>query len=543
MSTDNTVIILQTALSKAKINVNPKRVELILLTHPLYPSLKSVCDTLSQLGIKHYALKLKDDEVQQLADPFIAHLNVSGGQLAFVETVRGNTVHLRLGQGKIDHVSFSSFAQKFSGAVVLIEPKQPVKEHDSVHTIAAEWLKKALVPLSIAIILLLITTIILGKNSGIGVSSTLYYLLLTKGLGITLSVLLVLHEMKVYVPFTEKLCNLAPRSDCSSVLSSKASQLVGPIGLADVGLIYFVATLTYLVSVMSGGSPWPLAAISLLALGAPMYTIPAQLRMGRWCPLCLSVMLVLIAEFMLLAPSLRLTTFSVTDVFMVLLSITAPLTLWLLYKHLHHTAKALHQQQNIYYALKRQPAVLLALMGQRYYGPLPPVGDGLKYGNQQAPVEVKAFMSLRCKHCAKAFAELRELITNNPEICVSVVLAPPASDEQQVILAHIYTQHHEQGANASMDFLASWYSNPNGATQAVISQDKQNTKKVDITSWLEQNRKLFEHCHVAGTPTILANGFEYPQQYGINEIHHYIPQILSLTQRRKGQEAQTVAHL
>jgi hypothetical protein len=94
-----------------------------------------------------------------------------------------------------------------------------------------------------------------------------------------------------------------------------------------------------------------------------------------------------------------------------------------------------------------------------------------------------------------------------------------------------------------MDFLASWYSNPNGATQAVISQDNQNTKKVDITSWLEQNRKLFEHCHVAGTPTILANGFEYPQQYGINEIQHYIPQILTLTQRRKGQEAQTVAHL
>lgn len=61
---DNVVFILQKALKCYKIKVTKTSVKEFLLSHPYYPSLKSVCDALNKWNIDNYALNLELDEIK-----------------------------------------------------------------------------------------------------------------------------------------------------------------------------------------------------------------------------------------------------------------------------------------------------------------------------------------------------------------------------------------------------------------------------------------------------------------------------------------------
>ncbi len=85
MAEDNTIFVLQKALMAHKAKVTKDSAAEFLLSHPRFPSLKSVCDGLKGWNIDHYPLKLSKQEILDLEPPFIAHIDIAVGQLALVE--------------------------------------------------------------------------------------------------------------------------------------------------------------------------------------------------------------------------------------------------------------------------------------------------------------------------------------------------------------------------------------------------------------------------------------------------------------------------
>jgi len=67
--------------------VAESHLRLRLESHPDYPSLLAVQDTLDELGINGYACQGTKEELKNENKPFLAHFNMSGGHVLFFKDV------------------------------------------------------------------------------------------------------------------------------------------------------------------------------------------------------------------------------------------------------------------------------------------------------------------------------------------------------------------------------------------------------------------------------------------------------------------------
>ena len=334
-SKDNTVYVLQSAARKLKIRVTKSSIREFLLAHPHYPTLKSVCDALKEWHVNRYPLRLESAEIKELQVPFIAHLNVSGGQLAFVEKIQDSRFFYQAYAGKTQKELFEVFAGKLSGAVILMEADSHSGERQYRDNRQNEVLNRMLLPLRITtILLLLFINLFLNSGGSIFQSQTMRWALaITKLAGITTCIFLILKELKIANKLTQKICSFSTKTDCDTVLSSGASRLFGWTTWADAGLIYFTGTLVYLFETTGDTSLSVLALISLFSLPYPLFSIWYQaIKLKKWCPFCLVIQIILIVEFVLLYPQLKSVSVSGADILRFLASVITPMIIWMLFK-------------------------------------------------------------------------------------------------------------------------------------------------------------------------------------------------------------------
>ena len=332
---DNTVFVLQKAVEQLKIKVSKESIKEDLLSNPNYPKLKSICDTLKKYNVEYYPLKLTIEEIKDLEMPFIAHSDQGGGRLVFVKEIKSNKVTFFVSEKKIETRDFENFARLLSGAVILMQAKEDSGEKEYKTKRQNELINKTLLPLGIiSIIIWIIFNLFSRSNiSGFQPGYILSGLIATKITGLVASLFLVLYELKVQIPIADKICRFSSKTDCDTVLSSNASKLFGWINWADAGLIYFTGTLLYLSTVIESSSLWILSLISTSALPYPVFSIYYQgVKAKKWCPFCLLVQLVLIAEFILLFPLIKLVSISITQLLAITLSFLVPASIWFIFK-------------------------------------------------------------------------------------------------------------------------------------------------------------------------------------------------------------------
>jgi ABC-type bacteriocin/lantibiotic exporter with double-glycine peptidase domain len=199
MALDSTIYILQKALSRAGISVHRLTFEDELVGHPYFPSIKSISDVLSQIGVKHYAIRLEKDELSLINKPFIAHLTAGGGQLVLVEQVKTSQVTLLLSPGNRKRMVLHAFANLFSGAVVIIESNQPKAKPGKGYSNKDEMIRAlpiALVLLGFFMLMGHLFVSYIGLDYPTGVPR--YLLPITKLLGLSLTMMLVLPQGAKY---------------------------------------------------------------------------------------------------------------------------------------------------------------------------------------------------------------------------------------------------------------------------------------------------------------------------------------------------------
>lgn len=541
---DNTLFVLKRTIKKFRIKVSEKTIKTSLYAHPRYPTLKSVCDALKKWKIEHYPLKLELNEIKELELPFIAHLNESGGQLAFVEKIGNNKVEYFIQNNKRQIAGFDEFAEKLSGAVVLIEPNQKISEPNYKQEEQNRILDKMLLPTGIlAVLLLSLYVLIPNLNSGFYGNLVFLELLFLSILGIVASVFLVMHEFKIHTSIADKLCGFSSKTDCDSVLSSDASKLIGNINWADAGLIYFSGVFIFLLGSASLPALSLLAILSALSLPYPLFSVYYQsVKLKKWCPFCLLVQLLLVGEFMVLLPVFRNLSFTVIDCLRLAVAFSVPAMLWVLYKTLREKTTWGEQQHDALVTLKRNPGLFKALLIANEHVEISTNEKSLLLGNPSAPVTITAFLSLYCGPCASAFSKLKALLDACPEIKLNAVFSVYPDDETQKLINTLYYRYRTKGAEEALNFLSNWYALPVQSRKSlyeneVISKENELAAKIG-----DMNKKLFAEYQIAGTPTIYVNGFIHPNQYDYSDLEYFIDDIIQTTMESKRQEARSVSH-
>jgi len=537
---DNVVFVLRKAIKQLKINVTGTTVKEFLLSHPYYPSLKSVCDALTRWKVENYPLNLELDEIKALEMPFIAHVKAGGEQLVFVEEIiSGQVVYFLSGNKRIEE-GFEKFSEKLSGAVVVFEAGKDSGEKEYRQHRQNEILNKSLLPLGIISLVALAVFILISNAGGAANQSgyLLWGLLTTKIIGLTASVFLVLHELKVHTLLADKICGFSSKTDCDAVLSSNASRVFGWINWADTGIIYFTGTLLYLAGINASSSLWVLAIISALALPYPVFYIYYQtFKSKKWCPFCLIVQGVLVAEFILLFPVI-----SIIQLLQLGVSLMIPAAFWLLFKVYRNTIQEHNKIRNSYLGFKRNPEIFRFLLKNNRWVEIPITQDSMVLGNPDAAVTLTAFLSLYCNPCAKAFKQLTGLLENCPEIKINAIFSVYEDEESKKLINTLYHIYRNKGQVQTDDFLYKWYTIPR-QNRKILCEKEQLPDGFDITEIVSvENKKLFEEYKVAGTPTIFVTGYKYPKQYEYSDIEFYIDELKKLNMERKRQETCANCH-
>lgn len=250
-----------------------KKLQLRLESHPDYPSLKAVSNSLNDFSIKHRAFRLQQDQLKELEGPFLAHL-LNGGNpvLALVEKQTDGTFEIITGEKPPEKVTPAQFIELWTGVVLLVETKPT--------PVGIGW-PKLLLCLSL-FVGLLVGPLVLHFTP----VQHIFYALTVVGL--LTSGAIQAKSLGMDTPKLNHLCEFDATISCGALLHSKAAVLYKSWTWGDMAMVYFVSL--YLIQLLIGDAFSLISGLSIAVFPIVLYSLWYQaLKIRKWCPLCLLI--------------------------------------------------------------------------------------------------------------------------------------------------------------------------------------------------------------------------------------------------------------
>ena len=108
-------------LSLMNVNIKENHLSKLLSNSKDFPSLESVIEILETMNIKNVAVALKEENLQEIPLPAIAHLTIDGGLFAAIRNVENNNVEWHHYKNGWQNDSISDFSKKWSGITLLVD--------------------------------------------------------------------------------------------------------------------------------------------------------------------------------------------------------------------------------------------------------------------------------------------------------------------------------------------------------------------------------------------------------------------------------------
>lgn len=275
------------------IAVKREEFETIVCSHPDYPSLLSLTETLDLYGIEYAAVRIHQEDIAINGFPFLAHLAEKNGDYVMVTAWRDGEVEYVKGNGGRKREVMADFMKKWGGVVVYV----------------AGEMHKSWFPLYVKrrMLILIVLLCLVGMYYWVGRQMLIPLLYegygILKVVGLVLSGMLLLHESGGREEWLGRICHLGRMSDCDKVLRSEASKIAG-ISLADVGCVYFsggIFCLVWMAGYKEVGLVFQLMLyVSFLTFPYTLFSLWYQLvKVKKICPFCMGVVVCLWGECVL----------------------------------------------------------------------------------------------------------------------------------------------------------------------------------------------------------------------------------------------------
>ena len=501
-------------LQKLNVPISRKYLKQELLSHPDYPSLLSITDTLDHLGIENAAVQIEKEQLQEVPTPFLAHLNGRGGEFALVKN-RDNI-----------EKEFPDFSIRWDGVVVMAE-----KKDSWVHVLNNAWLQKENKHrLAIAGTLIILAAFILSAGF-VSLDWMQVGLLLVGITGIFVSWMIVSKELGIENKIADQVCG--KEAHCDSVINSKTVKLPLGIGWSDAGIIYFSFLLiALLISSFTGNNDELYILLSVLATCAIPVTLLSVYYQWRvikkWCRLCLMTVGLLWGHFFVLLPqTISITKFRFSDISFsdilfssFLLFITAAAWLWL--KPLLKANKKLESENFASIRFKRNKEVFTALLEKQKKITANPNGLGIVLGNLNAANTIIKVCNPYCGPCAKAHTVIEELLENNDNVNVQVIFT--ANDDEKDMKAkpvkHLMALQEKNDRLLMKRALDDWYLAEKKDYDVFASKYLLNGELETQGEKLNAMKAWCDVVKIDFTPTFFINGYQLPKAYQVEELKY-----------------------
>lgn len=523
-------------------NVNPDihQLRLTLESDPSYPSLLSIRQTCTYFGIKTNAYKGDYEGLLESRKPAIVHWKAENEEkfVLVIEVTPESVTYYDATNQKTTIISKDDFCKFWTGALILSEKKEDQKAAVSNTAIRAFWVYGLVL---VAILIVFIT----GYRNSSGAVSIIFavFLLFFKIAGVWITAYIIRHEAGFFnLPF-DNFCNKLEFFDCNKVLDSNASKLFNKFPLSDIGLVYFsTGFFAILISVLSGIHNEILLFLFNIAVGVIPFVLFSILYqkfiVKKWCPLCLSVMGLVVLEnlLFLLYPGKTITiTYSLFLGYLFLTSMLLSIPMVLSYKNLINAQGDAFRQKLQNLQLKRNPAVIVSLFNNQKKTEIPQT-HSIVIGNQESPLVITTLLSPLCKPCKRIVLEILKLIKNYPESFLWQIRFDGIEKEVYNPINRIQLHikqlcDNEQDDSAKIQIIKDWYSRQSFqwfAERYPIDKIAPETI-VGLAEQINDNARL----NVTRVPILWINNRMLPQEYAVLDIPFLYTDVQLLLQLTK----------
>lgn len=488
----------------------------LFLSHPNYPSLFAITDSLDLLSVENAAVRVSKEQIVDLPSNFLAYFKE---ELILVEKaknfVRINTI--KKGSLKL---SYEKFLLDWNGVIVAIEPNNVVARENL--KVEYNWLKYTLP-------LLLIVGLSFFYNS-----YDLFSLVFlgTSILGLFVSVFIVQEKLGFKNSIISKFCNLSSNSSCNSVINSKEGNGNKWVSFSDLPLIFFGASLIA-VLVQPLQSAIFIGFLSLLAIPVIVSSIWIQkFEIQKWCVMCLVVSAIIFTQSVIwFSSDLFTLSFTFPEMFPFLFAVVLIVPIWSILKTMIKNILSNDNSLKEMKKFKRNYSLLNFLSKK-----VPDTNGfedlrGLNFGNRNAAVKLSVIISPSCEHCHKTFQEAFDLVLRFPD---KIFLN---------VLFNINPENIDNPYKAVVERLLTINRATPGKTVEAISD--WHIKKIGLKKWLkkwhvdsvsiminQEIQRQYEWCSKNNfnyTPVKIVNDRIFPNEYELSELKYFLNDFIEET--------------
>ena len=525
---DNCVVTAHRLLSLLRVPHTKAYIEDSIMSHPEYPSLLSITDTLEKYQMETLGVKIGTDKLREIPLPGIVQIKDMGNEVFCVlDSISNGEVSYFDDKGKPAKISEEKFHEHWTGICLLVEKTEETKEPGIEKRISS---KRVLTFLKVAVSVLFVGWTAISfvgseiiSDAGTALFAGVYLLLKTIGLGA--GVLLLWFEVDQYNPTLQSFCSGGSSSgkiNCNAVLNSKQAQLFnGNLSLSLLGFSYFFGSLGFLIfSGFSNAALSVLGYLSLMALPVVLFSAYYQaLVIKQWCKFCILVQAVIVLEIatVLLSGFYKGPLLPGTIPLFVFFSLL-PMVTWKLIKPLLEKEREANLYKRGLQKIKNSPEVLHGLLSKSRRIRTPTDGLGISFTNTGAKYDVIKVCNPYCGPCAKAQPVLEHLVKKGSINLQVLFVAKSENEKMAEPVRHFLALDSFGDSDKTQTALDDWYA-AREKDYAVFSKKYPLNGELKLQN--EKIDKMHDWCeteNITHTPTVFINGCELPREYSVEDL-------------------------
>lgn len=486
-------------------------------SHPDYPSLLAISETLSFFKIENMAARVEFSEIDNMPDKFITLLseNLSIPHFYFIEK-KDNRYFCTKEKNTIE-ISKSVLETRWTDVVLLAEKNEV---EDSLKKKKLQW---AWALLSLFFVLFGTTLFLYGGNL------QQHSFLAFPTIGLLLSIAALKDLFEVESKLLNDFCKTTVSVSCITVANSEKRKIFKWLYLSDLMVLFFASQFFGLLVLTLSGDLESFFMIQkiILLISLPVILISLYFQKNvkkKWCPICLMIIGIVLFE-MIYCVLFQMDNFIISYKSVVVFSLVFSTVslVWCFLKKILTERKEFKFKANRFRSNYEIFKFLLEQKG-RISLPYTPI----ILGNKESEIQITIITNPFCGHCKDAHEILDKILEKHEKYLQVKIIFKTYIDiegvENKKFFRALMGVYFEKGETQFRQALNYWFKVVNINDWMQLYKSEVDVEKVEAiynlhSDWCRENDFIY-------TPVIFINGYEYPNFYDRENLYFFIHKLL-----------------
>ncbi len=506
-------------LEKESISIDKSEFLFQIQSHPDFPSLLAISDTLSFFNIKNSAIRVGFEDMNLLPKNFISLLAEieNTPHLNFIQ--KKEVTFLCLNDKKTTEITKLQIEKRWLDIVLIVEKQE--ENNNSIH--------KKEVSLVLPMICLVVYFILLFSFKA---TIILKCFIIFPLIGLLFSIATLKDLFGVKSELISSFCNISVSTSCDTIINSDKWKLFKFLNFSSLSIVFYSSQFFGLFLFMLTNSAYDffvfqkvMLICSLPIIGLSIYF--QKMVEKKWCPICLVIISILLFELGYILLLIKVDfVFTLSSLLLFVFLFSTISLVWLLVKKTLLKQKELKEFQMKSNRFMRNYSVFKNCLLTTNKIDL--ADSPIILGNKASDTEITIITSPFCGFCSDADEVLNKILNSYGEhLKVKVyfnIEMTTLSDDLKLFYRSFYTIYLEKDQNEFRKAMRYWYETKDLKKWLSIYSTKSNSLKIDEV-FFKQN----EWCKINAinfTPAIFVNGYHYPKAFEKEQLEYFIADLL-----------------